>query len=97
MVEKLAKLGITLTLLQCSVVRPSTQQSYLRALGLLLVWMNQHKLPLNMAAMEWDELLEDYILNLYERGKGKGLGSQTLAALRWAMPRLPRPLRMAFP
>ncbi|CAK0810320.1 unnamed protein product [Prorocentrum cordatum] len=46
---------------------------------------------------EWDVLLTSYIEHLYDSGATENAGGTTLAAVRWAEPAIPRPLRRGLP
>ena len=93
---RLLRLGLVLTPLQAVAVAMATQLSYLTALERLQVWLLVVSLPL-LSHLAWDDLLEDYLSHLYDRGLPCSVASTTLAAIRWALPTIPRPLRAGLP
>eukprot|EP00974_Lingulodinium_polyedra_P015007 1452211-Lingulodinium_polyedra.AAC.1 len=50
-----------------------------------------------MSAGLWDELAIEYLEHLFLTGDGPSKGGQVLSALSWALPHLPRPLRLGPP
>ena len=89
-------MGFQVTLLMVAVVAPSTQLSYMIQLRRLLVWLCISKVA-PWSAQTWDEHLTHFLEFLYDQGRPKGDASTVLSALRWAMPSIPRPLRVGLP
>ncbi|CAK0856442.1 unnamed protein product, partial [Prorocentrum cordatum] len=83
--------------LAAAAVTPVTQDNYLNALRKLLAWMRVAKASRRFLACEWGLLLEQYVEFLHDRGLPEGDAASALAAVRWALPELPRPLRQGLP
>ncbi|CAK0855849.1 unnamed protein product, partial [Prorocentrum cordatum] len=95
--EEAEELGFHITSLAAAAVTTATQSNYLNALRKLLAWLHVPSAPQRLPASEWDLLLEQYVEFLHDRGLPEGDASSTLAAVRWALPELPRPLRRGLP
>ncbi|CAK0874888.1 unnamed protein product [Prorocentrum cordatum] len=95
--EEAEELGFHISSLAAAAVTTATQSNYLNALRKLLAWLHVPRAPQRLPASEWDLLLEQYVEFLHDRGLPEGDASSTLAAVRWALPELPRPLRRGLP
>ncbi|CAK0806514.1 unnamed protein product, partial [Prorocentrum cordatum] len=95
--EEAEELGFHIASLAAAAVTTATQSNYLNALRKLLAWLHVPSAPQRLPASEWDLLLEQYVEFLHDRGLPEGDASSTLAAVRWALPELPRPLRRGLP
>ena len=93
---RLAELGFRVTALGAASVTPATQANYLEHLERLLTWLMLRRAPV-LDKDEWDVLLTSYIEYLYDSGSTENAGGTTLAAVRWAEPAIPRPLRRGLP
>jgi len=89
-------MGFPVTLLMVAVVAPSTQVSYMTQLRRLLVWLCLSRVGA-WSAQTWDDHLTHFLEYLYDQGRPKGDASTVLSALRWAVPAIPRPLRVGLP
>ena len=95
-VAEAARQGIPLSLLSAATVAPATQRSYLSRLVALRRWLALPQLP-TWTAAEWDHALVEFAEECVDVGVHRAVVVQTICALRWAQPRLPRPLRAAVP
>ncbi|CAK0899549.1 unnamed protein product, partial [Prorocentrum cordatum] len=95
--EEAEVLGFHISSLAAAAVTPTTQGNYLNALRKLLAWMHESRAPQRLPACERDLLLEQHVEFLHDRGLPEGDAASTLAAVRWALPELPRPLRRGLP
>ncbi|CAK0813159.1 unnamed protein product, partial [Prorocentrum cordatum] len=95
--EEAEVLGFHISSLAAAAVTPTTQGNCLNALRKLLAWMHESRAPQRLPACEWGLLLEQYVEFLRDRGLPEGGAASTLAAVRWALPELPRPLRRGLP
>ncbi|CAK0819667.1 unnamed protein product, partial [Prorocentrum cordatum] len=93
---RLAELGFRASALGAASVTPGTQDTYLTHLEMLLRWLMLRQAP-TLDKDEWDVLLASYIEHLYDSGATENAGGTTLAAVRWAGPAIPRPLRRGLP
>ena len=85
-----------LSFLEAAAVRPDTRKHYERSLRSLLDWANLRTLPTWEPGL-WDELALEYLESLFLEGFGPSLAGRVLSALAWAVPGLPRPLRLGLP
>ena len=74
--------------LQSLTVQPSTRSRYDKALEKFFHYLRSAELILPKARTEVDGLARDYIENLWSKGEGRGLASDTLAALQDTQPQL---------
>ncbi|CAK0859370.1 unnamed protein product [Prorocentrum cordatum] len=93
---RLAGLGFRASALGAASVTTATQDKYLTHLEMLLRWLVLRRAP-TLDKDEWDVLLTSYIEHLYDSGATENAGGTTLAAVRWAEPAIPRPLRRGLP
>ena len=68
-------------------VKPTTQSLYVGVLRLLAAWLGVSVLP-DWTAPHWDEVLENFLVWLYDRGYPQATGARVPAALFWALPHL---------
>ncbi|CAK0856952.1 unnamed protein product, partial [Prorocentrum cordatum] len=87
--------GFTISYLAAAAVMSATQRNYLQALRRPLAWLRVPRAP-PLAAVDWGLMLEQHVY-LRDRGLPEGDAACTLAAVRWGLPRLPRPLRRGLP
>ncbi|CAK0848178.1 unnamed protein product, partial [Prorocentrum cordatum] len=90
------QLGFNISSLAAAAVAPATQSNYLQALRRLLARLRAPRAP-PLTAADWDLTLEQYVEFLHDRGLPEGDVASTLAAARWGLPHLPRPLRRGLP
>ena len=83
----------TLTL----VVATKTQTMYWQALRLPLGWLARPTTPHDWTVPTWDQTLAEHLEWSYDQGTTEDMASKTLAAVRWALPNLPRPRSRSFP
>lgn len=88
--------GLRMSYLEASAVARSTQTNCRKALLAFCSSMGSlHLLALNKE--EFGDLLTDRLQDMFLEGQSPSAAGLLLAAVLWARPRLPRPLRAAFP
>ena len=81
------RLAPALSLLAMRKVRPTTQSLYVGVLRLLAAWLGVAVLP-NWTTQHWDEVLENFLVWLYDRDYPQSTAARLPAALFWALPHL---------
>ena len=65
-------------------------------LRLLLCWLARPTIQHDWTAPTWDQTLAEYLEWSYDQGATQDMASETLAAVRWPLPNLPRPMSRSF-
>ena len=92
-----SSMGLHLSTLASAAVTAKTQTTYLEALRQLLGWLARATLLHNWTALAWDQTLAEYLEWSYDLGITQDMASMALAAVRWSLPNLPRPMSRSFP
>lgn len=82
--------------LRSLTVQPSTRRRYDRALDVFLTFLHDNDLTLPKQRLKIDALAAEYLEYLWSSGQGRGLASDSLAALQDQDPRLKGNLQLSW-